>query len=44
MGDPFVLGTGEGLFGEISDSKALRLVSAETVGDSLAFLTYRLGA
>jgi dihydrofolate reductase len=41
---PFVLGTGEGLFGEISDSKALRLVSAETVGDSLAFLTYRLGA
>ena len=23
---------------------ALRLVSAETVGDSLAFLTYRLGA
>ncbi|MGB6453328.1 MAG: dihydrofolate reductase family protein [Streptosporangiaceae bacterium] len=39
---PVVLGAGERLFGEISDRKAMRLVRAETVGDSLAFLTYEL--
>ena len=38
---PFVLGDGEGLFGETSEMKPLRLVDARTVGDSLAFLTYQ---
>lgn len=37
---PVVLGSGERLFGETSDSRRLRLVSAQTVGDGLAFLTY----
>ena len=39
---PVVLGTGECLFGETSDKKPMRLVHAQTVGDSLAFLTYTL--
>jgi dihydrofolate reductase len=38
---PFALGAGEGLFGEISDSKPLSLVGARSVGDSLVYLTYR---
>ncbi len=38
---PVVLGTGERLFGETSDKKPLRLVEARTIGDGLAFLTYR---
>jgi dihydrofolate reductase len=38
---PFVLGAGQRLFGETSDKKPMRLVRAQTVGDSLAFLTYR---
>ena len=38
---PFVLGAGERLFGETSDKKPMRLVHAQTVGDSLAFLTYQ---
>ena len=37
---PFVLGTGERLFGETSDSRPMRLVRAKTVGDSLMHLTY----
>jgi dihydrofolate reductase len=37
---PVVLGSGERLFGETSDMKAMRLVSTRTVGDSLSFLTY----
>ena len=37
---PVVLGSGERLFGETSDSRPLRLVSTQTVGDGLAFLTY----
>jgi hypothetical protein len=37
---PVVLGTGERFFGEISDKKPMRLVSTQTIGDSLAFLTY----
>ena len=37
---PVVLGAGERLFGETSDSRPLRLVSTQTVGDGLAFLTY----
>ena len=39
---PVVLGAGERLFGDISDKKPMRLVRAQTVGDSLAFLTYTL--
>jgi dihydrofolate reductase len=39
---PFVLGAGERLFGETSDSKPIRLLNARTVGDGLAFLTYEL--
>jgi dihydrofolate reductase len=38
---PVVLGAGERLFGETSDSKPMRLVNARTVGDGLAFLTYQ---
>jgi dihydrofolate reductase len=38
---PVVLGTGRRLFGEISGSKPLRLVNAQTVGESLALLTYQ---
>jgi dihydrofolate reductase len=37
---PVVLGAGERLFGETSDYRPLRLVSTQTVGDGLAFLTY----
>jgi dihydrofolate reductase len=37
---PFVLGAGERLFGETSDKKPIRPLSARTVGDSLVFLTY----
>ena len=35
-----VLGADERLFGETSDSRPLRLVSTQTIGDGLAFLTY----
>lgn len=38
---PVVLGAGKRLFGEVSDSKPLRLIHTRTVGDSLALLTYR---
>jgi dihydrofolate reductase len=38
---PVVLGAGRRLFGEISEIKRLRLVQAQTVGDSLALLTYQ---
>jgi dihydrofolate reductase len=38
---PVVLGAGTRLVGEISDSKPLRLVRVETLGDSLAVLTYQ---
>src|SRR4051795_6370302 len=37
---PVVLGTGERLFGETSDQKAMRLVATRTIGDGLVFLTY----
>jgi dihydrofolate reductase len=37
---PVVLGAGERLFGETSDKKPMRLVSTQTVGDGLAYLTY----
>src|SRR5204862_4451250 len=39
---PVVLGSGERLFGEMGDKKAMRLVKATTLGDGLAFLTYEL--
>ncbi len=38
---PVVLGAGGRLFGETSDSKPMRLVDVQTVGDSLALLTYQ---
>jgi dihydrofolate reductase len=41
MTHPYVLGAGERLFGETSDRKPMRLVGTQTVGDSLALLTYR---
>ena len=41
MTHPFVLGTGERLFRETSDKKALRRVGIRTIGDSLALLTYQ---
>jgi dihydrofolate reductase len=39
---PVVLGAGERLFGETSDKKQTRLIATRTVGDGLAYLTYRL--
>jgi dihydrofolate reductase len=39
---PVVLGAGERLFGETSDTKPMRLLSTRTIGDGLAFLTYEL--
>jgi dihydrofolate reductase len=39
---PLVLGAGERLFGETSDKVPLRLVANRTVGDSLAYVTYRV--
>jgi hypothetical protein len=37
---PVLLGDGERLFLETSDKKPMRLVSARTVGDDLAYLIY----
>jgi dihydrofolate reductase len=37
---PVVIGSGERLFGETSAKKPMRLVEAQTIGDSLEFLTY----
>ena len=39
---PVVLGAGERLFAETSDSSPMRLVSSRTLGDDLVFLTYQL--
>ena len=39
---PVVLGSGERLFGETSETRALRLVNNETLGDGIAFLTYEV--
>jgi len=39
---PVVLGAGERLFGETSDTKPLRLINTRIVGDDLALLTYQL--
>jgi len=38
---PVVLGAGERLFGETSDKIPMRLISTQTIGDGLAFLTYK---
>jgi dihydrofolate reductase len=38
---PVVLGAGQRLFGETSGAKALRLADVRTIGDGLAFVTYR---
>ena len=37
---PFVLGSGERLFGNTSDKHSMRLTDARIVGDGLAYLTY----
>ena len=37
---PVVLGAGERLYGETSEKKPARLISARTVGDGIAFLSY----
>jgi dihydrofolate reductase len=39
---PFVLGTGERLFGETSEKKSMRLVGARPVGERLAHLRYEV--
>ncbi len=39
---PVVLGDGKRLFGETSDKKPMRLVHATTIGDGLAFVTYKV--
>ena len=37
---PIVLGAGDRLFGEISDTKSMRLVETRALGDGVAVLTY----
>jgi dihydrofolate reductase len=37
---PVVLGSGERLFGELSDKKPLRLVDTRTIGDGVVIHTY----
>jgi dihydrofolate reductase len=39
---PVVIGTGERLFGETTDSKAMRLVDVRRVGEGLAYMAYEL--
>jgi dihydrofolate reductase len=39
---PVVLGAGERLFGETSEKKPMRLLSARPLGDGLAYLTYEI--
>jgi dihydrofolate reductase len=39
---PVVLGAGERLFGETSDTKSMRLLDSQTLGDGVAILTYEL--
>jgi len=39
---PVVLGGGERLFGETSDTKPMRLVDTRTIGDGLTHLTYEM--
>jgi dihydrofolate reductase len=37
-----VLGAGERLFGETADNEPMRLLETRTVGEGLAYLTYRI--
>ena len=37
---PVVLGAGERLFGETSDTKPMRLVDTKTIDGDVAYLTY----
>ena len=39
---PVVLGNGERLFDETSETKPMRLLDTKTIGEGLAFLTYEL--
>ena len=39
---PVVPGVGDRLFGDTSDTKPLRLVNAQTLGEGIALLTYEL--
>lgn len=39
---PFVLGSGDRLFGETTDKKTIRPLSANVVGDSLVYTTYAI--
>ena len=39
---PVVLGAGERLFGETGVKKPMRLLSTQTIGEGLAYLTYQL--
>ena len=39
---PVVVGAGERLFGETSDTKPMRLAGVRTVGDGLTFVTYEI--
>ena len=39
---PVVLGAGERLFGETADNKPMRLLETRTVGEGLAYLTYKI--
>jgi dihydrofolate reductase len=39
---PVVVGAGERLFGQTSDTKPFRLAGSRTVGDGLVFLTYEI--
>ena len=41
---PVVLGAGERLFGQTTDTKSLRLLDSGTVGDGLASVTYAVGS
>lgn len=43
MTHPIVLGAGERLFGETSETKPMRLIDTRTVGDGLVCLTYQCG-
>ena len=36
-----MLGTGVRLFGETSDKKPMRLLSTQTIGDGIVYLTYQ---
>ena len=39
---PVVLRAGERLFGETADNEPMRLLETRTVGEGLAYLTYRI--